>query len=297
MSNEHKTTKQAKGASVEKIPTPKESFFEKNQKLIICIVSVIVLAVACIFILKQCNEKKENDVTESTDKILNKQTQQQEPALENFGQKEYIDAQMKELQDKLKDNPSDSASIRALEGFKTQLNDLKKKLNDAKSYYETALNGDEDTMGLLQIIEDNEGTDAANIARIYAAQYYEKLSNLDEEKKKEYIGLAVEMLEAINPVENSTIYSSATYMLGNLYVNQGKKEDGINKMIEAANNCKDESLSPLFLEQAGKVYESMGKEDEAKKIYNQIKEEYPQSVLCRKTSGTSPLDIDIERVK
>ena len=67
--------------------------------------------------------------------------------------------------------------------------------------------------------------------------------------------------------------------------------------------ANNEALSPLFLLEAGKLYENAGNKEEARKLYEQIKSDYPQSPLsvpqASQDDNIADPEIDkyIERVK
>jgi tetratricopeptide (TPR) repeat protein len=48
-------------------------------------------------------------------------------------------------------------------------------------------------------------------------------------------------------------------------------------LMKAAEKADNSSLSPLFLIQAGEIYEEQGKYDKALQAYNKVKDNYPQS--------------------
>ena len=78
--------------------------------------------------------------------------------------------------------------------------------------------------------------------------------------------------------------------------NKNDKEGGAAKLVEAANAADNESLSPVFLRQAAFVYEDLKNTDKALELYKQIKEKYPQSVLCQGDENGTMIDTYIERL-
>lgn len=137
--------------------------------------------------------------------------------------------------------------------------------------YEQALNGNGGTeKGFLKIIDEYSGTKTANLAKAYAGLCYANLSRTDE---------AIKMLESFDPQDDKMISPSAIAALGNCYVTNGENEKGATKLIEAAKVANNDAVSPIFLLQAGEVYEEIGNADKAIELYKEIKSKYFRSQL------------------
>ncbi len=154
--------------------------------------------------------------------------------------------------------------------------------------YDKALNGDGQFPGFTKIASDYSFTDAANIAKLYAGQAYAH--------KGDYKN-AIQYLEDFTPKKDQTISASAIYLLGQCYANDKQVERGIEYFKKAADKADNPSLSPLFLLEAGKLYETQKKNAEALAIYQQIKADYPTSQLVQPqgTSTDAIGDAEIER--
>ena len=158
----------------------------------------------------------------------------------------------------------------------------------ANEQYEEALNGDKAaSKGFVKIIDEYSGTKTANLAKLYAAICYFKQDKKDE---------AIKYLKDFDAEDDNTISPSAIAMLGNCMVDKNDKEGGAAKLVEAANAADNESLSPVFLRQAAFVYEDLKNTDKALELYKQIKEKYPQSVLCQGDENGTMIDTYIERL-
>lgn len=141
----------------------------------------------------------------------------------------------------------------------------------AQEQYDQALNGDGiNQKGFLKIIDEFSGTKTANLAKLYAGLCYINLDQPDE---------AIKMLEAFDPQDDQMISPSAVEALGNCYVKKGETEKGIDKLLKAAKMASNDAVSPIFLLQAGQLYESLGKNEEALKLYKEIKDNYFRSPL------------------
>jgi len=148
--------------------------------------------------------------------------------------------------------------------------------------YEQALNGDGvNEKGFLKIIDEYGGTSTANLAKAYAGLCYLNLDKIDE---------AIKMLEAFDPQDDQMISPTAIAALGNCYVKKGENEKGAEILVKAAKKASNDAVSPVFLLQAGEVYEELGKTDKALELYKEIKDKYLHSPL------NAEIDKYIERV-
>jgi len=144
-----------------------------------------------------------------------------------------------------------------------------------------ALNGDGNYLGFIDIADEYKFTKTGNLARysagicfLHLGQYEEAIEYLDKYSKKDKM-----------------IGSLAIGATGDAYVELGDIEKGVAKYVEAADFAKNSFNTPLYLMKAGELHELNGKYDEALKLYERIRNEYPES-----TEGTS-IDKYIARVK
>ncbi|MBQ8336882.1 MAG: tetratricopeptide repeat protein [Bacteroidaceae bacterium] len=133
--------------------------------------------------------------------------------------------------------------------------------------FETALNGDGINAGFLQVIEENGGTDAANLAYAYAGICQAQLGNFDE---------AIESLEEYDG-DDKIVAPMVKYALGNCYAQKENLDKAIKLVLEAAEDAENITVTPKCLFDAAAMYEKQGKNDKAIELYNRIKTEYPQS--------------------
>ncbi len=152
----------------------------------------------------------------------------------------------------------------------------------AADNYEVALNGDgQGYTGFLNIANEYSGTKTANLANLYAGLSYAHMGKYQE---------AVDMLEDFSPVGDEMISPAAISALGNCYAQLGQNEKGADKLIAAAKKADNNTLSPLFLMQAGELLEAAGKKADALECYETIKEKYINSMQFQE------IDKYIERV-
>ncbi len=144
-----------------------------------------------------------------------------------------------------------------------------------------ALNGDGNYLGFLDIAKDYKYTNAGNLARYGAGICYLQLGNFEE---------AIDFLDKYQK-KDKVIGSIAIGATGDAYVELGNVDKGITKYLEAADFANNSFNSPLYLMKAGELYEMNGDYADALKIYERIKDNYPES-----TEG-SAIDKYIARAK
>ena len=156
--------------------------------------------------------------------------------------------------------------------------------------FDKALNGDgAGYAGFVKIASDYSSTDAGNLAKLYAGLSFYNLGKYTE---------AVTYLEKFSTKGDAMVSPTATAALANAYAQTGNVDKAISTLKKAADmaDIKSEdvnnSISPTFLLQAGKLLESQKKNDEALKIYQDIKKKYVNSSLVQ----SSEIDKYIERV-
>jgi tetratricopeptide (TPR) repeat protein len=144
-----------------------------------------------------------------------------------------------------------------------------------------ALNGDGNYLGFIDIADNYKMTKAGNLARygagicyLHLGQYQDAIDYLTKYSKKDKV-----------------IGSIATGATGDAYVELGDLDKGVAKYIEAADMAKNSFNTPIFLMKAGQIFELQQKYAEALKLYERIKNEYPES-----TEGTT-IEKYIARVK
>ncbi len=157
--------------------------------------------------------------------------------------------------------------------------------------FDKALNGDgAGYAGFVKIADDYSGTDAANLADLYAGLCYANLNKWTE---------AVTYLEKYSPAKDAMVSPAAVAALGNAYAQTGNIDKAVSTLKKAASMADSKaaddvnlSISPTFLLQAAQLLESQDKKDEALKIYQDIKKKYVNASVVQ----SSEIDKYIERV-
>ena len=135
----------------------------------------------------------------------------------------------------------------------------------AMRQYDMALNGDSlSYKGFAAIATEESGTDAGNLANAYAGLCLAQTGKYEE---------AIAYLEKFSG-DDQMVAPAVKGALGNCYVHKGDLEKGASLLVAAAKESDSQSLSPIWLQQAGEVYEKLGKIDEALKAYQTIKDKY-----------------------
>jgi Uncharacterized protein conserved in bacteria len=147
---------------------------------------------------------------------------------------------------------------------------------DAQRYFESdslskALNGDGQNPGFLKIMKKYSGTKTANLCHYYAGICYLKTGDAKN---------AIKQLEDFDG--NGTAVAYAAYgLLGDAHMETGNAKKAIEYYSKATGNDKDALITPMYLLRSGMAYEKNNQPEEAKKAYQRIRDEYPQSMQAR----------------
>lgn len=121
--------------------------------------------------------------------------------------------------------------------------------------------------GFLDIIDNYKGTKAANLASYYAGISYLNLGKFDA---------AVSYLEDYKP--SGDVMPIMKYgTLGDAYSEQNDFTKALKFYEKATTVSENEALTPYYLKKLGMLHERNGNLDKARKVYQQIKAEYPTS--------------------
>ena len=134
--------------------------------------------------------------------------------------------------------------------------------------FEQALNGDSiGYTGFLKVADDYSGTKAANLAKAYAGICYAQLGKYEE---------AVKMLDSFNG-KDQMVAPAILGAAGNCSAQLGQLDKAASTLLSAADKADNNTLSPIFLIQAGEILVKQGKYDDAVNAYTKIKDKYFQS--------------------
>ena len=131
--------------------------------------------------------------------------------------------------------------------------------------YEFALNGDSlGFEGLLKVADEFGGTDAGKLANAYAGVCYAQLGQYEN---------AVKFLDKFS-ADDQLVSPALMGTMGNCYAQLGQLEKAAATLMKAASKADSHALSPIYLIQAGQIYEKLGKNSEAISAYKTVKEKY-----------------------
>lgn len=144
-----------------------------------------------------------------------------------------------------------------------------------------ALYGDGNNLGFIDIAQEYKRTKSGRLANFYAGACLMHLGQYEE---------AVSYLNKYN-LDDEVLAPQAKGLIGDARVELGNYSAGIKTYLEAAEMAENSFHSPIYLMKAGMLYESDGSYAEALRLYEQIKQKYPES-----NEGRS-IDKYIARVK
>ena len=134
--------------------------------------------------------------------------------------------------------------------------------------FEQALNGDSiGYTGFLKVASDFSGTKAANLAKAYAGICYAHLGKYDE---------AIKYLNDFDGTDQM-VGPAVLAAAGNCYAQLDQLDKAASSLLKAADKADSNTLSPIYLLQAGEILVKKGKIEEAIKAYTTIKDKYFQS--------------------
>ncbi len=134
--------------------------------------------------------------------------------------------------------------------------------------YAQALNGDSiGYIGFIKVADEYSGTKAANLAKAYAGICYAQLGKYDE---------AIKFLSSFD-ANDEMVAPAILGATGNCYAQLNQLDKAASTLLKAADRADNNTLSPIFLLQAGEILVKQGKYDDAVSAYTKIKDKYFQS--------------------
>ena len=134
-----------------------------------------------------------------------------------------------------------------------------------------ALNGDGNFPGFLKIIDDYQWTDAANLSHYYAGIIFLKQGKFQE---------SIDNLKSFKG-KDKMVTNMAYGALGDAYSELGKNDEAVDYYKKAAYHFENELTTPMLLKKAGMLLENQKKPAEAKKMYEEVRSKYPNTVEGR----------------
>ena len=137
----------------------------------------------------------------------------------------------------------------------------------AKDSFALALNGNAANKGFSQVANDYGWTASGKLANYYAGICALNLKKYDD---------AVKYLDKFS-TSDPIIGALRLNALGDAKAELGNIDDAISSYEKAAAFSDNESYTPYYLFKAGLANEKAKKPEEAKKLYQQLKDKYPNS--------------------
>jgi tetratricopeptide (TPR) repeat protein len=144
----------------------------------------------------------------------------------------------------------------------------------AEQYFEKdsldkAINGDGNMVaGFAQIAEDYSITPTGNLAEYYLGMCYLKKGQYEE---------AINHLQSFDG-KDQVVGPIATGAIGDANLELGKTDEAITYYLKAAEQNSNNFTTPIFLKKAAMANEDKGNYADAVKIYERIKNEFPETM-------------------
>ncbi len=146
------------------------------------------------------------------------------------------------------------------------------KLYDQASYRQ-AIDGvpGKNIRGLKALVEDLGSTESGETAKLYLANSFMSLGNIDEAKKyyDDYSG-DIDLMKA-----------AAYAGLASCYEVKNDLKNASEYFMKAANVVKNAAVTPEYLTNAARTYALAGDKVKAKKILDQMKKDFPETQFAR----------------
>ncbi|MBQ8959394.1 MAG: tetratricopeptide repeat protein [Bacteroidales bacterium] len=133
--------------------------------------------------------------------------------------------------------------------------------------YATALNGDGEKPGFLDIVSDYGSTKAGKLAAYYAGLCYLKQGNYNE---------AIDYLKKYTN-DDQVLSALALGLIGDCYLELGDQQSAVSSYEKASKKNPNEFNTPMLLSKLGLTYEIMGNNAKALETYKTLKKDYPMS--------------------
>lgn len=136
-----------------------------------------------------------------------------------------------------------------------------------KDSFNLALNGDGNNLGFLDIIDDFGSTDAGNLANYYAGISFLHMGQFDQ---------AIEHLKKFD-TDDVLLGPISLGAQGDAQLELGNTEKAIDLYAKAYKMNENSLTAPLYMLKAAELLESSNKTADALKIYETIKQKFPES--------------------
>ena len=133
--------------------------------------------------------------------------------------------------------------------------------------YATALNGDGEKVGFLDIVKDYGSTKAGKLAAYYAGVCFMKQGNYEK---------AIEYFKKYTN-DDKVLSAMALGLTGDCYLQLGDQQNAVNYYEKASKKNPNDFSTPMYLVNLGMTYEIMENYGKALDTYKTLKKDYPTS--------------------
>ena len=141
-----------------------------------------------------------------------------------------------------------------------------------------ALNGDENTPGFTQVVEQYGNTPAGNLARMYAAACSLRLGEFDQAQS------FINSFKEVKGVPGAIINAMAAGIKGDIAVEKGDNAGAAKLFEQAAKVSENDFTTPMYLRKAALAYSAMGDAAKAEALLKTVSEQYPASYDAREAT-------------
>lgn len=136
-----------------------------------------------------------------------------------------------------------------------------------KDSFNLAINGDGNYLGFLDIIDDYGITKSANLAKYYTGISYLHMGQYEE---------AIDYLKDFE-TEDLLLAPVKSGAIGDAYLELGENENALKQYKKAYSVTENELTTPVYKMKAAKLLEEMDELEKALALYEEIKNDYPDS--------------------
>ena len=136
-----------------------------------------------------------------------------------------------------------------------------------KDSFNTALNGDGQYLGFLDIVDDYSSTKVGMLANYYAGLCYLNIDDFEN---------AINYFKSFSS-DDIILSSLAIGCTGDAYLELGNKKKAISYYKDAIDNSFNNFTTPRFMMKLANIYESNGEFEDALEIFRTIKLEFSES--------------------
>ena len=133
--------------------------------------------------------------------------------------------------------------------------------------YATALNGDDENPGFLDIVSKYGSTKSGKLAAYYAGLCYMKEGNYNN---------AIDYLKKYTN-DDKILAPMSLGLIGDCYLQLGDQQHAVSYYEKATKKSPNDFTTPMYLSKLGMTYEIMGNNAKALETYKTLKKDYPQS--------------------